>query len=76
MTDTEKLEEAHGLWELAVARLAAIAGAAVYESEGPLSIGSGISIGVLREAVEEERAAFRHWTVVSEACTAEKPGPS
>lgn len=75
MTDAEKLEEAHGLWELAVARVAALTGAAVYEPEGSMvhDVGSGISLGVLRAAVEEERAAFRHWTVVSEAVTAEKP---
>jgi hypothetical protein len=70
LTDVERLEEAHGLWELAVARVAALTEAAIYEPEGGGgAVGQGLPVEVLREAVVEERAAFHHWSSLAEALT-------
>lgn len=56
LTPQEKIEEAHGLWELAVVRLATMAEV-------------GVTHPLLRAAVDEERAAFAHWQAVSNAAT-------
>lgn len=56
MTPHERIEEAHGLWELAVQRVAALAEIAVELGRVPVT---------MHEAVVEERAAFRRWQDVS-----------
>jgi len=52
MDSRDKIEEAHGLWEMAIVRLAAMA-----ELNAPAVL--------ITRAVEEERAAFRNWREVS-----------
>lgn len=49
MTPREKLEEAHGLWELEIARLAALAEA-------------GAKPAALAAASKRERDAFEFWS--------------
>ena len=61
MTDRERIEEAHGLWELAVARVAAL-------------VEAGARRKMLLEAVAIERTAFARWTRVS-AIAVERPVP-
>lgn len=61
MDAREKIEEAHGLWELAIVRLAAFAEARVYAE--------------MAEAVAEERKAFKNWKRVSELATSQEPIP-
>lgn len=56
MTDRERIEEAHGLWEIAVVRLAALAEA-------------GADKGLMKAAVLEERIAFGVWRHVSNCIT-------
>ncbi len=56
MTDQEKLEEAHGLWELAVARLAAF-------------VEAGVEGQKLLQATAEERRTFAHWQRISDRVT-------
>lgn len=57
MNAKERIEEAHGLWELAVVRLAALAEA-------------GAPKPSLLKAVKEEREAFAAWAAVSAAACA------
>lgn len=58
MNARERIEEAHGLWELAIVRLAAFA-----ETSARLE--------VLQAAISAERDAFNHWKLVSsQACLA------
>lgn len=52
LTPGERIEEAHGLWELAVVRLAAMV-----EADAPRGLLSGASA--------DEREAFRRWREVS-----------
>jgi hypothetical protein len=56
MTDQDKIEESHGLWEMAIVRLAAMA-----ELNAPRNL---IDI-----AVAEERAAFKVWQEASNRAT-------
>ena len=66
MTEQEKNEEAHGLWELAVVRLATIA-------EVQMEVGvAKLAPEALFDAVRVERAAFRHWQRVSNRMTGTK----
>ncbi len=67
MTDEQKNEEAHGLWELAVARLAAVA-ETVSKVESRNHEGLDFA-GVLGEAVAAEREAFKSWQEVSRRVT-------
>jgi ABC-type microcin C transport system permease subunit YejB len=63
MSPQERIEEAHGLWELAVQRVSAIAEAtALIELQpgGPVS-------QLLAQAVAAERDALEHWRAVSVA---------
>ncbi len=56
MSPEQRIEEAHGLWELCVARVAAMAELLSYiEMQSPL----------LSQAVKDERVAFSHWQNVS-----------
>lgn len=68
MTPQERIEEVHGLWELAVARVCALAHALVERDPVAQS---------LVDAVNDERAAFRAWTDVSAevAGAASRPTP-
>lgn len=52
MTPEQQIEEAHGLWELAIVRLATFVEAG--------AIGSKVD-----ELVRKEREAFSHWEDVS-----------
>ncbi len=56
MTDQERIEESHGLWELAIVRLATIA-----ELSGNRKL--------INAAVAEERKAFKDWQRVSNLAT-------
>ena len=56
MNPRERIEEAHGLWELAVARVAAF-------------VEAGATSTQLNIAVAEERAAFKRWEFVSAQAT-------
>lgn len=59
MDDRERLEEAHGIWELAVVRLATMAEVG--------TVGDGyVDSNLFKRAVAEERAAFNVWRRVSE----------
>ena len=62
MSDQERIEEAHGLWELAVTRVAALA-------EAMASIGQPVPDALLHDAVSKEREAFAHWQRISNAVT-------
>lgn len=53
----QRIEEAHGLWELAVVRLAAMAE-------------SGASKRLVKNAVKAERKTFRNWQRISKKCGA------
>lgn len=64
MTDEQKNEEAHGLWEIAVARLAAVA--EVLSAEG---VSEDIRPSELRPLVKAERDAFAAWQEVSKRVT-------
>jgi len=57
MQPAQRIQEAHGLWELQVARLAAFAEAG---AERPR----------ITEASKEERDAFHNWQTVSKECGA------
>jgi hypothetical protein len=52
MTPERRIDEAHGLWELAIARVAAL-------------VESGASGALLSQASRDERDAFRNWQRVS-----------
>ncbi len=56
MSDRDRIEEAHGLWELEVARLCAF-----------VEIGAGVA--QLADASDRANAAFDHWQKVSKAVT-------
>lgn len=57
MDDREKIEEAHGLWEIAVARVSTLAQA-------------GATVGEMWDlACRDERATFAHWQAVSNRVT-------
>jgi hypothetical protein len=57
MDSQAKIEESHGLWELAIVRLAAFV-----EAKAPQSM--------IDRALAEERAAFKVWQAVSDiACS-------
>jgi len=56
MSPQERIEEAHGLWELAICRLAALAEA-------------GRTREGLKDAIEKERQAFEHWRRISVEAT-------
>jgi hypothetical protein len=56
MTDIERIEEAHGIWELAVVRLAAMVEISA----------SGENAEAIRNASTEERRAFGVWRRVSD----------
>lgn len=57
LQSSARIQEAHGLWELLVARLAAF-------------VESGARPDQIAEASSAERAAFRNWQDVSKACGA------
>jgi hypothetical protein len=61
VTPRERIEEAHGLWELAVVRLATLASV-------------GAKPAIVNEAAQDERDAFAHWTAVSRRALAEEQG--
>lgn len=62
MTDEERIEEAHGLWEIAVVRLAAIS-AVAFTGDGR------VDKTLWENARDEECRAFGVWQRVSdEAC--------
>lgn len=52
LSDKEKIEEAHGLWELSAARLAAF-------------VEVGALAERVQEASRDERNAFDHWQHIS-----------
>lgn len=52
MNAKERIEEAHGLWELAVVRVALLAEIGINDTHMAI-------------AIREERNAFRHWENVS-----------
>lgn len=56
------IEEAHGLWELAVVRLVAF-------------VESGAGEGYINQALREERAAFKVWSDISNRVTNGQEGP-
>lgn len=56
VNDRERIEEAHGLWELAICRLAAL-------------VEGGAKRELIRRAVDGERRAFYHWREVSGLAT-------
>ena len=61
MSPEQRIEEAHGLWELCVVRVAAMAELLSYaEMQSPL----------LLQAVKDERAAFINWQKVSREAVA------
>lgn len=60
MTDKERIEEAHGLWELAVARLSAFA-----EIGARLGLTDSVFTDMLAAASLKERAAFAIWERIS-----------
>lgn len=62
MTDQARIEEAHGLWELAVARVAALAEA-------------GAARPLMARAVAEERAYFNAWAAISDEVTKPRRHP-
>jgi len=64
VTPEQRIEEAHGLWELAVARVAAIAEVAVALGFPPALIPS------LADATLRERETFLNWRAVSKECGA------
>ncbi len=53
----DRIEEAHGLWELQVARLAAL-------------VEGGVRGSLLKAASKDEREAFTNWQRVSRECGA------
>jgi DNA-binding FadR family transcriptional regulator len=57
MKKTQRIQEAHGLWELAIARLAAMVEADADRAR-------------IRIASTDEREAFRNWQRVSKDCGA------
>lgn len=65
MNARERIEEAHGLWELAIARVAAF-------TEIIVSTGKGASNALIRDAVVAERKAFYHWQEVSKLALQER----
>lgn len=56
MTNQDRIEESHGLWEIAIVRLAAF-----------VEVGAGAV--KIQEALAEERSTFKHWRAVSESVT-------
>ena len=66
MDDREKIEEAHGLWELAVVRLAALAELIAIDT----SLGTASFHVIFSKAAEDERIARKNWIAVSEEATA------
>jgi hypothetical protein len=62
----ERIEEAHGLWELAAARVCALS-EAIVATDGKAAVHE-----LLIAAVELERSAFEHWREISAAAVAEK----
>lgn len=52
MNPQTRIEESHGLWEMAVVRLAAL-------------VEAGAKRPVVQKALAEERIAFWHWREVS-----------
>ena len=58
MNPQSRIEEAHGLWELAAIRALAMA-----ETKA--------SYLLIEIAIKEERAAYHHWREVSAKCLAE-----
>lgn len=62
MTPTEKIEEAHGLWELQVARVAAMVEILFDDTTVILT---ALQAESLRDASDKERVAFEHWQNVS-----------
>lgn len=69
MKPQERIEEAHGLWELAIVRLAAIA-AVISAHKGT----SAITAKLLSEAVESEQLALAQWRSVSGTAIADSEG--
>jgi hypothetical protein len=57
LSERERIEEAHGIWELAVVRLAALVGS--QSRNGRL----------IADAHEAEREAYRQWVKASNAAT-------
>lgn len=62
----ERIEEAHGLWELAAARALALA-EAVVATDGKPSVHE-----LMAEALVAEREAYTHWKVVSDEALDER----
>lgn len=58
-----RIDEAHGLWELAVTRVAALL-------EAHVSMETGIHGWLLVQASTDERTAFTNWQRVSKDCGA------
>lgn len=72
MDGAAAVEEAHGLWELAVQRVAALAEA--FESTSELSAAQG---ALFSDAIRLERQTFDHWRRVSNLVTQpELTGPA
>lgn len=66
MDDRDKIEEAHGLWELAIVRLATIV-------EAGLKCKVALPDEMVAAAVADERAAFKRWQEVSCYATGATP---
>lgn len=62
MSPTERIEEAHGLWEIDVTRLAAL-------------VEAGASRDKLNAAHKEERASYAWWKAVSREAVASSQFP-
>ncbi len=59
MTPQERIEEAHGLWEIAVTRALALATVERMNGHGDAAA------FVVRQALDAEQSAFEHWRSVS-----------
>lgn len=62
---SQRIQEAHGLWELSVARVAALV-----EVIEAVTIAPSKLLWLLLEASKAERAAFENWQRVSKECGA------
>ncbi len=64
LSPKERVEEAHGLWELQVTRVA------MFAEMICLCNGQGLSLGELKRVVAAEREAFKNWQETSRECGA------
>lgn len=67
---SQRIQEAHGLWELQVARLAAMTEALSFVRLDDSLDTRGTYRQVLMQASADERAAFQNWQAVSKECGA------